>query len=179
MPRNIAVTREEAVARALSVVNQPCRYKLGAGGRDPSKPYPWNEQRECDCTGYLAWVLGLDRYMEENPWYVRQNGGWLESTAIVRDCAAPYGIFARGERRTARPGDVLAWGDHGGRQGHVGIIVGRSADGYALRVAHCSSGNQILSENRTAIRVGDDSMWWVRPSVVAVFAGFAAAEEVA
>jgi len=109
-------------------------YKLGKGGFDPKALHPWNRTMQCDCSGFVAWCLGVSR-KTDNPWYAKQNGGWLETSAITRDATSPFGVFTEVARYDALPGDVLVWGDKAGAQGHVGIVSGPTT------INHCSSGN--------------------------------------
>ena len=135
-----------AVSRARSAVGGGCIYRLGKGGFDPKAERPWSKQMECDCSGFVSWCLGVSR-KTNNPWYVKFNGGWFETSAIVRDALSPFGVFTEVARYDARPGDVLVWGDTGGQQGHVGLVTG------AGKVAHCSKGNWTLTQD--AIRETD------------------------
>lgn len=151
---------DELVSRARSVVKKGCRYGLGSGGFDPARTYPWDDAMLCDCSGYVAWCLGVSRHTT-NPFYVAQNGGWIETSAIVRDCETPYGFFAPVLPSKARPGDLLVYGDRKEtqgrmRQGHVGICIDVNSKGPIL-VVHCSKGNDR--------KLGDaimetDAGWW-------------------
>lgn len=134
------MTGIEAVNRARSAVGGGCRYRLGKGGFNPTSPVPWSKQFECDCSGFISWALGVSR-KTDNPWYVQFNGGWLETSAIVRDATSPFGIFTEVARYDALPGDVLVWGDRDGQQGHVGIVSGSTS------IIHCSKGNWTLTQD--------------------------------
>lgn len=136
--------RSQVVARARSAIGRNIRYELGAGGMNPQRDDPANLLNSCDCSGFAAWALGVKR-KTDLPWYVEQNGGWLETSAIFRDCATPYGFFDGLEWRDSRPGDLLVWGDRKdsegqNRQGHVGIVSEVGPEGPA-KVVHCSLGN--------------------------------------
>lgn len=159
---------DELVTRARSVIGRGCHYSLGCGGFDPSRTYPWDDSMFCDCSGFVAWALGVSRHTKD-PWYKEHNGGWIETSAIVRDCETPYGIFAPVLPAKARPGDILVYGDRkdsGGRmrQGHVGICVDVDAKGPIL-VVHCSKSN----DRRTgdAIRETDPGWWTLASGTVA------------
>jgi cell wall-associated NlpC family hydrolase len=138
------VSPEDAVHRARACLGLGVRYGLGAGGRRRHYPKPHDEQGKCDCSGFIAFCLDVDRFMPENPWYRNFNGGWLETTAIQRDCATPFGLFDPVPMSHARPGDLLVWGDRivegARRQGHVGIVTVADSSGPAS-VIHCSAGN--------------------------------------
>ena len=158
----------EVVARARSVVAKGCLYKLGSGGMRPHDPHPWDSARRCDCSGFAAWCLGVSR-QTDNPWYKNQNGGWLETSAIVRDCETPYGIFALVTRQHALPGDLLVYGDYKSsdgvtKQGHVGICSESNAKG-PTKVIHCSSGN--ARKTGDAIRETDVQWWELAGGVIA------------
>jgi hypothetical protein len=53
-------------------------YELGAGGRRPRDGTPLDEQGRCDCSGFTAHVLGIDRY---------EGGVWWSTDSIKRDGA--------------------------------------------------------------------------------------------
>lgn len=157
--------RDDVVQRALDSAGRGCKYKLGAGGRLWHKSTPWNPiTRECDCSGFAAYSLGVDRHTN-HPWYVSFNGGWLETTAIVRDArTAAFGMFTELPWVDAVPSDFLVWGDAGGKQGHVGVIVSVNPKGPML-VAHCSTGN--WRRTGDAIRVTDAAIFAANAAVVA------------
>ena len=162
------MTGADVVARARSVVAKGCVYGLGKGGMRPHDPHPWNSERKCDCSGFVAWCLGVSRETD-NPWYKAQNGGWIETSAIVRDCETPYGIFAMVTRPHALPGDLLVYGDYTGndgkvKQGHVGICS--EVDGKGpIRVIHCSRGNERKLSD--AIQETDVTWWNLAGGVIA------------
>lgn len=140
------MTGLEVVDRARSAIGKGCIYRLGKGGYTPTNLVPWSKQFECDCSGFVSWCLGVSR-KTDNPWYVRFNGGWLETSAIVRDATSPFGVFTEVARYDALPGDLLVWGDAGGAQGHVGIVSGPTT------IIHCSKGNWTRTQD--AIRETD------------------------
>lgn len=59
-------------------------YKLGAGGRNPDDGTPFDRDGRCDCSGFVAHCLGIDR---------KQPDGWVNTTAIVLDAQHPGGRF--------------------------------------------------------------------------------------
>jgi hypothetical protein len=154
------VTGAELIARARSVVAKGCFYGLGSGGMRPNDPHPWDSAHKCDCSGFAAWALGVSRQTDD-PWYRAQNGGWLETSAIVRDCETPYGHFAIVPKKQARPGDLLVYGDRTDaqgvtRQGHVGICAEVNEEG-PTKVIHCSRGN----ERKTGDAIQETGVtWW-------------------
>ena len=156
------MAKQSLVERARSAAGFGTKYKLGKGGFNPASPHPWSSLGECDCSGFIAWVLGISRHTD-NPWYRKQNGGWLETTAIVRDCGTPFGFFDKREWTQARPGDLIVYGDSGGKQGHVGLITEVDATG-PVKAIHCSSGN---SRGGDAIRETGVDIWKKRGGIVA------------
>lgn len=148
-----------AVARAKSALGQKCIYKLGKGGFNPNSPHPWNSAGELDCSGFVSWCLGVSRHTD-NPWYEGQNGGWIETSAILRDALSPYGMFEKTEN--PRHGDVIVYGDSGGKQGHVGLVM---TDG---NIIHCSSGN--YRSTGDAIGIAKPELWLKRGGIYAMFA---------
>lgn len=150
------MTAAEAVARARSALGQWCKYKLGAGGYNPASPHPWNSGGECDCSGYVAWVIGVSRHTD-NPWYKEQNGGWIETSAVVRDALSDFGIFQKVEIPSA--GDVIVYGDKGRSQGHIGVVV-ESGD-----IIHCSKGRFVRKGD--AIGIDPPGLWLGRGGLYA------------
>lgn len=171
------MTREQALERARHAMGRRCHYVLGMGGRRPHQPLPWSGPPECDCSGFVAWCLGRDR-MTPDPWYRSVNGGWIETTAIVRDCASPFGFFSARSWREAEPGDLLVygdWKDENGkvRQGHVGIVSDVTMTG-PQKAIHCSKGNFLRGGD--AIAETDVALWAGRKdAVVALYALFSSA----
>jgi hypothetical protein len=100
---------------------------------------PANQHGQCDCSGFVAWCLGVSR-QTNNPWYRSQNGGWFETTAVFKDCGTPFGFVDGVPWTRAEPGMLVVWGDHDGHQGHIGIVSEVDAEGPA-KVVHCSSSN--------------------------------------
>jgi len=157
------------VINAREAVGFDTRYALGAGGRLWHKATPWNPlTHKCDCTGFLAWCLEMDR-KTNHPLYAKWNGGWLESSAIARDAMLPgAGMFDRMLWTSAAPGDVLVWGDRDGHQGHVGIVS--EANDGPQAVVHCSMGNYRATGD--AIQETDVSIFLRNGAIVARYAGF-------
>lgn len=158
------MTTVEVVTRAMSAAGRGCKYGLGKGGFDPAAPHPWNSRLECDCSGFVAWALGVSRHTD-HPWYRQINGGWLETSAIVRDAIMRgLGMFDLVAWREARPGHLVVYGDSGGRQGHVGIVAEVGADG-PLTAIHCSKGNEVRFGD--AIHETGVVLWKERNGIVA------------
>jgi hypothetical protein len=131
-------TVEKLLDRARSAMGRGIRYELGFGGRQPSKTRP-DEDGRCDCSGFVAWCFGFDRYIR-NPFYANLNGengrGWFETTAAWEDIGEPVGIL----RPLKNPlvGALVVYPDQSGKQGHMGIVSGVS-NRVACQVIHCSS----------------------------------------
>ena len=157
----------DVVDRARSAVGQGCRYVLGKGGFSPAAPHPWSSQGDCDCSGFVSWCLGISRHTD-NPWYASYNGGWVETTAIVRDASGPYGFFDAVDWKAAAPGMLIVYGDHVvdgvRRQGHVGIVSAVDQTG-PFRAVHCSKGND--TKTGDAIRETDVQVWIKGGGIVA------------
>jgi cell wall-associated NlpC family hydrolase len=127
--------RSVVVARAKAVIGLPTIYELGKGGFTASKPTPGSK---CDCSGFVAWVLGVSR-KTNNPYYKNQNGGWFETSAVFKDATNTMGMVDKVEINAVKPGDLVVWPDGGGRQGHIGIVS--VVEGLPKMVIHCSTGN--------------------------------------
>lgn len=158
----------ELVTRARSVIAKGCHYKLGHGGFDPTRTYPWDEEHLCDCSGFSSWALGRNR-KNSSPRYVNYNGGWFETTAMFKDATLWHDYFIEVPEAEARPGDLYLYGDRenaaGGKtQGHVGIITEVGAQGPSL-VVHCSRGND--RKTGDAIQETGPGPWRLAEGIVA------------
>ena len=128
------------IARAHSAVGQGIHYKLGKGGANPGSLTPASGD-ECDCSGFVAWCLAMNRHTTEH-FYIQLNNGWIETTAVWTDIGASVGIFEPSERRT---GAIVVYPDSNGHQGHIGILIDPN------QVVHCSKGND--TQTGDAIRI--------------------------
>ena len=139
--------------RALSALTCEVDYRLGAGGREPDSTTPADDEGLCDCSGYVAWCLGISRKVTQ-PAYVRFNGGWLSTDGMVHDALTVGGILDQvPSDDDAIPGDVVVYGN-GSRIGHTGVIVRTATRGAQhplvkwdptkprsyWEVAHCAPG---------------------------------------
>jgi hypothetical protein len=131
---------EAVLARANAAVSQGIRYKLGRGGMNPGSPTPGSDG-ECDCSGFVAWCLGMSRQTSDL-FYVHFNGGWIETSAVWNDVGASTGIF---DPATRRAGAVVVYPDANHHEGHIGILI--DAD----HVVHCSKGNDTQFGNAIQI----------------------------
>lgn len=123
--------------RALSACGHSIKYVLGRGGWHPEDPLPTRDL-ECDCSGFVAWVLGICRQTGDEAFR------WVETTAIVHDALGDNLYFRHVRWADAQPGDVVVYGDRkdgdGYRhQGHCGIVTAVDTGG-PLKVCHCSKG---------------------------------------
>lgn len=118
------------------------RYYLGAGGRDPKAGNPGDELGRCDCSGFAAWCLGIDRKQPTLPGW-----GWLSTDSMVDIARKPNNGWLL-ELPRPEPGCLVVYpGLYGGgrrkRIGHAGIVSQVPAEWPGpFRVIHCSAGNQ-------------------------------------
>lgn len=159
----------EVVRRARSAIGKGTRYVLGAGGRDPLHPLPGGDGGTCDCSGFVAWCYGIDRFLPGSrnkrspiPYYGK--GEWFETSNIVADAKSPFGFVEEVEYDFAVLGDMLVWADRGGKQGHVGIIASLDHDGPKT-VIHCSKGN--FTRTGDAIRETTPTVFLSNKAIVA------------
>lgn len=127
------------------VVVPPTRYVLGAGGMNPLAPIPG---KDCDCSGYVCWVLGRSR-QTAHPLYVRFNGGWINTDGMIHDAKACAGFFTL--LAVPQVGCLAVFGGKASgaprKIGHVGIVTALDDeidDRFTMNVAkvrHCSMGN--------------------------------------
>lgn len=155
-------TEADAVRRALSVVGQG-RYSLGKGGRSPAASTPFDREGRCDCSGMVAWAIGLDRYQPG-----RIGGDWISTDSIVRDAEGPRAMFRPVAITDWQPGDLVVYPGRrvGGVRvaiGHVGIVVVVGPTIAECRVAHCAASRHA---GPGAVRVSDGRPWARRGVVV-------------
>lgn len=157
----IAFRPQPPVAHSKSRA-KPIQYRLRGGfngGKDPfaqhpgswsppdNQKMPWSSGGAwtCDCSGFVSWCLGIDRYQPEFPHY----GGWVSTDSILMDARTGGDWFE--EIPAPELGCVVVYG--GARRkgkrirvGHVGLVVDPlpaewDKNWSDLRVIHCSSGN--------------------------------------
>lgn len=146
------------VARARSALGHGIRYGMGQGGNHPEDPLP-TRNGLCDCSGFAAWVLGVDRHQADKgkPW--SKSMPWIETMAIVRSVYDPlrsvsdqHGMFIR--LLDPVPGCLAVYGDYKslGRthQGHV-MVVEAVPPGRILTIDCSVSGGGIAAMDRTGI----------------------------
>lgn len=158
------LTRDDVVQRATGAVGKATRYALGRGGRDPAAAHP-AQGRACDCSGFAAWCVGVDRYLPNAAIPdLPEQYGWFETTALYADARSPWGFVTEIPWTAALPGDLLVWPDAGGRQGHVGVVVQADHAGPAA-VAHCAASH--WRKHGDAIRVTSPELFLRNRAVAA------------
>jgi hypothetical protein len=134
------MTTAQLLARARAAANRQVIYRLGAGGMRPDAEGPWDAQQQCDCSGFVCWALGMSR-QSNHPFYLKCNGGWVNTDAIVADANHSTGFFQRIEAPI--PGALIVFPSAKPARGvgHVGIVSVLDENNQVSRVLHCSSGN--------------------------------------
>lgn len=153
---------EARVERARSAIGKGIRYKMGQGGFFPDAPLPdqiyrvvggWIRPRLCDCSGFVAWVLGMRRdQINAKKWWSKLLP-WIETTMVYADATGPQRVFVKIAEPV--PGCLVVYGDTEKSQGHIGVVtmvdpdvttryigIAREA-GYTkglIAVVDCSSG---------------------------------------
>lgn len=155
MNQPVHVTPAEVVRRARSMVGHGV-YALGVGGRNPSQPEPF-QNGKCDCSGFVAWALGLDRFVAD-----RLPGDWIETTRVYNDALTTHRMFVR-VTAGRRPGDVIVYGDYASHQGHIGIVSEVDPRGRVTKVVHCTAKTDGLG----AIRETDPTVFLRHGAIVA------------
>ena len=155
-------SREGAAQRAATQL-PIVLYGLGKGGRHPEAPTPATAG-ECDCSGFLSWLLGFDRHL-------RIPGlSWLESTMICNDATGRRRAFSPVDPATAALPFVLSYPDRGGHQGHVALAVERRPDGALIGVdcRWSRSHGRKQRADRDSIQRGDVGWMLRKPGAVAM-----------
>lgn len=135
------VTADAILLRARAALSLPIAYQLGAGGRNPTAATPADGAGKLDCSGFVAWCLGMPR-LTDDPFYLDFAGGWMNTDGIVADTKDARGLFNKVPDGHAKPADLLVFGKGPGRSyGHVGI-VSRVIHGKPIAVIHCSAANK-------------------------------------
>jgi len=174
----VTSSRAAVLARARSAIGNGVVYVLGAGGRTPGSTSPAARITSeagvaagCDCSGFVAWCLGVDRYLPT--WLPHYLGGeWFETTAVFRDAKSPYGFVSEVPWAAALPGDVIVYGDHRDaagvtHEGHIGLVSEVTENG-PVSVIHCSLGN--FHKTGDAIQETDPSVFIAGKAVTAAVA---------
>jgi cell wall-associated NlpC family hydrolase len=148
------------VARAMSAVGRGIRYRLGHGGTKPDDPLP-TRTGYCDCSGFIAWVLNLNRAPKTDRPF------WIETTNIVNDALGARKAFIR--LHAPERGCLVVYPDRkvmGRRsEGHVGLVT-EVGEGGRLTVIDCSSSKG--GKVKEAIREWDRTALFVPRKAICV-----------
>ncbi len=159
-------------------------YQLGNGGRRPLARHPgkaWRPTKTvreraglwCDCSGFVSWCCGLDRYQPRDSLLSRYNGGWISTDAIVYDAQRPRsrgGWFVQVPPHMVEPGDLVVYGDDEDDEGHVAVVSEFAANplapvgapallGASLRIIDCAASGGATRPGVRAIRERDGSFF--------------------
>lgn len=160
------LSRKTVVDRALSAVDSDTAYTLEdkINPKLAAEHWPPSGMRT-DCSSFVAWCLRLSSKVP-HPLYVKVNGGWFETRTVYEDGLRETGFFSKATQ--AQPGSLLVYGDHDGKQGHMGIVVRADGPGIAgvREVVHCSRGN--FNKNGRAIQRTDAAVWMANAATIIV-----------
>jgi LysM repeat protein len=163
---NESVTK--LLRRARQVLNKGIKYDLGAGGMIPTMTTPANLKNACDCSGFVCWCFRISR-KTRHPLYMKFNGGWINTDAIVHDARKETGFFRL--ISTPRIGCVVVFpGPPLRKIGHVGIVTEvNNAGTIATKVIHCSNGN--YRRTRDSIQETDPNIFKQPDTIFAWYEG--------
>lgn len=124
-----------AVARGVFRVNQDRTYAQSGWTGDPSF------EGGIDCSDFVS------EYLRQ----IGIKGDWHSCTLFAKEgnlkLMKDIGVFNSSNDviDSAQPGDVIVWGDHGGRDGHTGYVIseGKIAESTPSRDTNGRSGVQI------------------------------------
>lgn len=140
------------VERAKSAIGS-CDYKLRKGGWSGIAPYPgqsWQDPKtgrkrtSCDCSGFVAWVLGRSRRPQPTmgKWWFSTDVVWRDALGtLTKTAKTQRQMFKQVDLADARAGDIVVYPDQysaTGRQlseGHIAVLV----DVEARLIVDCSS----------------------------------------
>jgi hypothetical protein len=121
------------------------KYKMGHGGYHPDSDQ-CSEDGLCDCSGFVAWTISMNRDLTATHKNERFGMDWIETTNIYNDAIGPQKLFMK----IAAPqvGSIAVYPDHDGKQGHTGLVVNLKP----FIVVDCRSryGRAITSNNGSA-----------------------------
>ena len=126
---------KKRVARAHKAVGLRVAYKLGKGGF-----FPWDDKPtrngQCDCSGFVAWVLGVSRVPKLTRLW------WIETTRIHSDATKKQKVFVQIPKPV--PGCLVVYPDYvldgKHKEGHVAIVSDVNPIG-GIEIIDCSIGN--------------------------------------
>jgi len=128
--KQIEMNRWGARVRARSIEGNKARYKLSAGGKDPSAPAPFTTVDGVygsDCIGFVLWTIGLSRYQPQvTEGTIGSYGGWINTDSAIGDARTARVFFE--VTHTPKAGDLVVFpgivkNGKRVRIGHVGLIT--------------------------------------------------------
>jgi LysM repeat protein len=154
---SLSESPNKLIQRARTAIGKKIKYTLGAGGINPSLELP-TSNNECDCSGFVCWVLGLSR-KTTIPFY-QKFGGWIYTDSMEVDVNSSAGIFEK--INIPEVGCIVVYGA-GPKIGHVGI-VSEVENEKMKKVIHCSSGNyknyhDSIQETAPTVFNRADALW--------------------
>ncbi len=122
----VGMTLDGALTRARGMVGRGTVYRLGRGGFRPEVSL-WSQGQTSDCSGFVAWAIGIPREFPPG------SGHWLQTTTYWEGGGYPGTVpFRSRPLSEAMPGDLLVYPDTGGKQGHIGIVSAHDGQGATL-----------------------------------------------
>ncbi len=138
------MTYDEILTRARSAIGHGITYHLGHGGLHPADPLP-SRDGQCDCSGFVAWVLGRSRNpatapkLPAWPW-------WLSTDSVFADANGANVLFTKLDHPVPGCLAVYAdWKDPDGKhhEGHIAVV----ADPAKHTVVDCSDSGHGVTEH--------------------------------
>lgn len=155
------MTPKEAVGRARLACGHGCVYVLGKGGMSPLSDFPFDGNKECDCSGAANWFLGRSRFDGKE---------WWGTDQIDADASGVQSLFRKVPWAEARPGDLVVYPHQTpGHHGHVGLVTQTDGSGPS-RVIHCSLGN--FNKAGDAIQETGPAVFTLHGAIVARYLGY-------
>ena len=129
-------TRRQVLGQARLALGWPHNtYKLGKGGYGWLPDYA-DAQLVTDCSGFVAICLGRSRNATGPDLGDLE---WIETTQLVRDATGPQRLVRAVSLDDLLPGDLIAHGDSGGRQGHVAVVERIDERGRIHTIESCGA----------------------------------------
>jgi len=129
-------TREQVLAQAVAALSWPRNtYRLGRGGYQWLPDYD-DPEPVTDCSGFAARCLGRSRVARGDDLGAME---WIETTQLVRDATGPQRLVRAVSLDDLLPGDLIAHGDSGGRQGHVAVVEHIDEHGRIHTIESCGA----------------------------------------
>ena len=143
---------QSIVANALRCTATPgAVYRLGSGAFDWFADEPL---RVGDCAALIAHSWGCSRNGTGHAYGAVE---WIETSQLVRDGQGKQTLVRAIDLDETKPGDLVAWPDEGGNQGHIGVVVGDNLETVDLSSSGYAAGTAI----RRAFRMSSAgvSLW--------------------